>query len=140
MYPRSATQPSLIFNRITSLSLHKLPGGALREFKTSISTIQSLSIQSAGYASSVPIKVPSKARIGILSLDIKRQFVFCDEPVSFLLHTIFHELVFISARSLRLIGETFLQLGNAVRAVLCALSVALAILIVILCTSSEEAN
>jgi len=130
----------LIFNRITSLSLHKLPGGILREFKTSISTIQSLSIKSAGYASSVPVKVPFKARIGILSLDIKRQFVFYDELVSFVLHTIFHELVFITTSSLRLIGETFLQLGNAVRAVPCALIETLALLIVILCTSREEAN
>ena len=101
---------------------------------------QSLFIQSAGYASPVSVEKSFKARIGILSFVIKRQFVFCNELVSFLRHTIFHELVLITARATRLIGETFLQFGNAFLAGTCALIEALALLVVILCTPREKAN
>ena len=117
-----------------------LPCCIQRGFKSTISPILSLSIQRTGYTSSVSVEKSFQARIGVLPLGIKRQFVFSNEHVSFLRHTIFHELVLITACFLRLIGKTFLQLGNAVLAGTCALIEALAFLIVILCTSSEKAN
>ena len=48
MYPRSATQPSLIFNRTTSLSLHQLLDHIPKDCNATIFIIQAFLIQNTG--------------------------------------------------------------------------------------------
>jgi len=101
-------------------------------------TIQLFLVHGAGYASSLAVKDPAKGLSRIMTLGTKRQLALSDEPVSSVFHTIFDEFVFITARPLRLHGKTLIQLDHAAGAVFLALGETLALLIVILGTTSTQ--
>ena len=141
MTRRPASQDAFRHRRLNTVLNSSALIPVLRHLtRQSIPTIQLLLITGASRALSSPASESNIPHNGITPLRTERQPFFCDEPISFTAHTIFHELVLIKAKVYDSPVFLSLQLGQALFPVPLALIETPAFLVIILATTSKKAG
>jgi hypothetical protein len=97
-----------------------------------------LLVHFSGYAPSLAVKDPAQRLSRILPFGAKRQFVLSYQPVTFSLHAVFDEFMFVAAGAFGLHSQALIQFVYALSAVLKTLVETLALLVEVFCATGTQ--